>query len=162
MYCVSLHPSKWNSAGTYEPLPSSLPSLSAAAYKPSPLRHRHSDEPRQLSDPRHALTGFNKHVQAAVDPHEVQTYIGWHRRVTGRALALLAPAAAARDIAAFFHKKVAHLPPVCLLEQVVLHCLAGVKAASRRTVAGLKLLLQVRRVAGGFTALGAAGLTGRR
>jgi hypothetical protein len=126
--------------------------LGADAYKSSSVRHRHSDEPRQLSDPRLALTECNARVQAAVDLHEVQTYIEWHRRVIGRALELLAPAAAAKDIAAFFHKKVAHLPPACLLDQVVSHCLAGVAAASRRTAAGLKQPMQVRRAAGGCTA----------
>jgi hypothetical protein len=82
-------------------------------------------------------------VQATVDPNEVLLYIGWHQKVIKRALDLLPPSSASKQVAAFFHKKVPHLQPSCLLDQVVTHTLAGISAATRRTATGLKLPFSV-------------------
>jgi hypothetical protein len=65
-------------------------------------------------------------------------FIGWHEIAIKRARDLLPPAAASKQIGAFFHKKVPNLAPCCLLNQVATHCLQGLSAASRRTTAGLK------------------------
>lgn len=89
------------------------------------------------------VTGLPARVQATVDAQEILLYIEWHQRVIQRALELLPPAPASKQIAAFFHKKVHNLPPACLLDQVVSHCLEGMAAASRRTAASLKQSLQV-------------------
>jgi hypothetical protein len=75
-------------------------------------------------------------VQAVVDAGEAERYINWHRIVINRAMSFLPPNIAASHIAAFFHKKVPTLPPCCLLDQVVTHCLAGITAASKRSVVG--------------------------
>ena len=72
-----------------------------------------------------------------MDPSEAEQYINWHRIVINRAMSFLTPSIAATHIAAFFHKKVPTLPPCCLLDQVVTHCLAGITAASKRSVNGV-------------------------
>lgn len=82
-------------------------------------------------------------VQVVVDPQAVSSFIGWHRVVIQRASTLLPPATAATCVSAFFHKKVPDLAPCCLLDQVVTHTLAGISAASRRSLAALKAPLPV-------------------
>jgi hypothetical protein len=76
-------------------------------------------------------------LQAVVDAGEVEKYINWHRIVINRSMSFLPSNIAATHIAAFFHKKVPTLPPCCLLDQVVTHCLAGITAASKRSVNGV-------------------------
>ena len=73
-----------------------------------------------------------------MSPEVVAAFIAWHEVTIRRACDLLPAAAAAKHVAAFFHKKVPDLPPSCLLNQVVTHALDGIAAASRRAAAGFK------------------------
>lgn len=73
-----------------------------------------------------------------MDPNQILLYIGWHQKVLKRTLALLPPSAAAKQVAALFHKKGQDTLPACLLHQVVTHVLSGVTAATRRTTAALR------------------------